>query len=634
MNRLMLAYRDMLLAAPMILGLLWVFDVPIHLGWPILQPSYLAVVVGLSIAAAYLVYPFREKPGALEIALGGLAMWAWFVCAINVEAWMYTAGTRGLDKLIPAAIGLVLLWDSLRRAAGMGIAVLIGLVGLYGVFGHHAPGQFEGTYVKPDRLLMYLFSDTNAVLGIVLQVVGGMVLAFIALGQLMGQSGATQFFNDISLALFGRKRGGPAKVAVTASSLMGMINGTAVGNILSTGVMTIPLMKRIGFPPHVAAGVEAVASNGGQLAPPVMGATAFLIAEFLQIPYSEVALAAALPAFLYYLTVFAQVDFYARLSPNIRPSDEAQPRLLSVFKTGWVFVLPIVVLVFLLFGLQYNASKSALIAAFSNVIPVLIVNRAALKPAFVIEFFVGAGRSLLPLMLIGAAAGIVIGVMNLSGLGFNITLSLGGIGETLGLLPMLITTALLAILLGLGMPTAAVYVVVSVLLAPALERMGVSALSAHMFVLYFGLASMLTPPVAIASYVAAGIARASMWKSGFAGLALGSSSFLLPFVFAVNPALLMQGSFSEILNSIVLMSLSGLLLSHAICHLGLVHGFVSWKAVPSLVASVIVALVSIWFTENSMICGAVACVAAGYLIVLVRGMTPFQHATHQAETEA
>lgn len=620
MNRMISIYRGVLLAAPLLLGILWAFDLPIRVGLPILEPSYLAVLVGVGCAATYLEYPFRRTPGVLEVAIGLAALAAWFICAANIEAWMYTSATRGPDKLIPATVGILLLWDALRRVAGKGIAVLIGGILLYGLFGHFMPGLLEATYVQPDRLVVYLFADTSGILGTVLQVVAGMVLAFVVLGQVMTQSGTTQFFNDTSLALFGRSRGGPAKVAVVASSLMGMINGTAVGNILSTGVMTIPLMKRTGFPRHIAAGIEAVASNGGQLAPPIMGATAFLIAEFLQIPYAEVALAAAIPALLYYLVLFGQVDFYARISPTVTANMVESPRLGRVVRSGWFFLTPIAVLLYLLFWEHYNASKSALIAALSSLIPLLIVDRRSLGWGFVVRFLIEGGRALLPLLMIGAAAGIVIGVMNLSGLGFNITLSLGQVGEAFGLFPVLLMTAFLCILLGMGMPTAAVYVVVAVLLAPALERMGVAPLAAHMFVLYFGLASMLTPPVAIASYVAAGIAHASMWKTGIAGLALGVSSFLLPFLFVYNPALLMQGSLNEVIASFVLAGLSGLLLSHAICYLGLVKGIALRKALPTLSASVVVALASLWFRHDVLVCVAVAIAAGTYLNFVVRRM--------------
>jgi len=621
MSKSVVIYRNILLALPLVLGVLWIFDVPLLLGIAILSPSYLAVIVGLGIASAFLAHPIRVQPGLFAIGVGALAMGAWFYCALNADAWLYTPHIRGPEKLIPALIGIALLCEALRRAAGLGIAALIAVMFVYGVFSQYAPGVLRGTSVPFDRYAIYLYSDTSGILGFVMEVVAGMVMAFVILGQFMKQCGTTHFFNDLSMSLFGRQTGGAAKVAVVGSSLMGMINSSTVGNILSTGVITIPLMKRSGFKPHVAAGVEAVASNGSQLAPPVMGATAFLIAEFLEIPYTEVALAALIPALLYYLILFAQVDFYARATKADVLEIDGIPAFGHVIKKGWLFFFPIAVLLILLFWVRHNPAESALIAAASNIVPLLILRREPINLKLVSDFFTEGGRSMLPLILIGAASGIVIGVMNLTGLGFNITLVLGQVGETYGLFPVLLITAFLCILLGMGMPTAAVYVIVAVLLTPILIKIGVAPIAAHMFVLYFGLASMLTPPVAIASYVAAGIAKTSMWKAGMAGLTLGSSSFLLPFLFAYNPALLMQGSWASIITSFCLAALSGMLLAYAMCFLGLVKGRGLVHGPVPFALSICVAASSLWVQDYTLGVGLIAAAGLAYLVWLVRGIS-------------
>jgi TRAP transporter 4TM/12TM fusion protein len=618
METLIARYRDVLLGLPLILGVLWIFDLPLLIGIAILTPSYLAVIVGLGIAAAFMVHPLRKQAGLLEVVIGLCAISAWFYCAANLEAWLFTPHIRGPEKLVPALVGIILLCEALRRVAGAGIAVLIVLMFTYGIFGQHAPGVFQGTQVPFDRFTIYLYSDTSGILGFVMDVVAGMVMAFVILGQFMKQSGTTHFFNDISMSLFGRHTGGAAKVAVTGSSLMGMINSSTVGNILSTGVITIPLMKRSGFKAHIAAGVEAVASNGSQLAPPVMGATAFLIAEFLEIPYTEVALAALIPALLYYLILFAQVDFYARATRASAIETVDLPVFGDVLKKGWLFLFPIVVLLVLLFWVRHNPAESALIAAAANIVPLLILRRTPLNVGFIRDFLLEGGRSMLPLILIGAASGIVIGTMNLSGLGFNITMSLGQVGEAYGLFPVLIITAFLCIVLGMGMPTAAVYVIVAVLLTPILIKSGVTPIAAHMFVLYFGLASMLTPPVAIASYVAAGIAKTSMWKAGIAGVTLGASSFLLPFMFAYNPALLMQGSWYEIIVSACFATISGLLLAYALCFLGLVKGRGRLHAALPFACSVIIAIAALWFKEQPALAFGAATAGLVYLVYLIR----------------
>jgi len=331
-------------------------------------------------------------------------------------------------------------------------------------------------------------------------------------------------------------------------------------------------------------------------------------------------MAALIPALLYYLILFTQVDFYARATKASAVEEIDLPVFLQVLKSGWLFLLPIAVLLTLLFWIRHSPGESALISAATNLIPLLILRRAPLNFSFVKDFLLEGGRSMLPLILIGAASGIVIGTMNISGLGFNITMSLGQVGEAFGLLPVLLITAFLCILLGMGMPTAAVYVIVAVLLTPILIKSGVTPMAAHLFVLYFGLASMLTPPVAIASYVAAGIAETSMWKAGIAGVLFGASSFLLPFLFAYNPALLMQGSWYDIITSTSLAMISGMLMAYAICFLGLVKGRGKAHAILPLVASVAVAYCTLGFNGHPLIKIVSGLFGLAYLVYLVRNI--------------
>jgi len=399
---------------------------------------------------------------------------------------------------------------------------------------------------------------------VVLAVASTVVLAFIIFSKCLEATGAGRFFDGISLAALGHYRGGPAKVAVASSSLFGLISGSSVANVVSSGIVTIPLMKRAGFSPSYAGAVEAVSSNAGQITPPVMGATAFIIAEFLQIPYSEVVLAAAAPAAVFYLVLLVQIDAYAaRHRLHGLPLAEL-PRLGSVLAAGWIYAIPVAALVYLMFWEGMNVSKAALYAAGSMLLLSFLGKREWSFRNLLRSLTIGVGEDMLAILLISAGAGVVIGALNISGLSFSITLLLTQTAQHAGIVAMLLLTALLSLVLGMGIPTSAVYVLLSVVLAPALVKMGMVPLAAHMFIFYFGLMSMLTPPVAMASYAAAGIAGASLWRTSWDGLRLGVSGYLLPFVFALNPALLWKGSALAIALACATVLLSGAMLGWAV----------------------------------------------------------------------
>jgi TRAP transporter 4TM/12TM fusion protein len=420
----------------------------------------------------------------------------------------------------------------------------------YAFIGYLLPQPFQAERLSAPSFVMYLYADTNGVPGQVMTIVGTLVLAFIVLGRLMEVSGAIKFFTDLALAAMGSKRGGPAKVAVVASSIFGSINGTAIGNIMSTGMVTIPLMKRTGFKPQFAAAIEAVASNGGQLAPPVMGATAFLIAEFLQVSYAEVVIAALVPAVLYYLCLFLQVDAIAVRYGLQGVAKNELPLVRPLLKTGWIFLLPLAILVYLLFGRGFNPALAALAAALVLFVMATIKQRRLMGAREAAEMAVGGGESMLPLLMIAGGAGVVIGVMNITGLGFSLSIVLSQIGASAGVFVMLLLTAAISIVLGMGMPTTAIYVVLSVVLAPALIDMGIAPMAAHLFIFYFGLLSFLTPPVAIASYVAAGLAGSGMWSTSWEALKLATMAYILPFLWVYNTAFILDGTPLEIVFAV------------------------------------------------------------------------------------
>ena len=553
------------LSALIFLGICWVADLPIRLNIGVVTASYIMLMLGISIAAGFLIRPgFRQnRTNISDLILGLIAIGVWFWSAIHYVDWLTDLAQRGPEKWIPGLIGILLLIEALRRFCGIAITLLTITFILYGFFGYFMSGVFEGAFVNPTRLILYFYADTGGVPGLILSIVCTIVFGFILMGELMKTGGGGQFLTDASLSLMGHYQGGPAKVSIIASSVFGSISGSTVGNVMSTGVVTIPLMKKTGLPGYFAAAVEAIASNGGQLAPPVMGATAFLIAEFLNISYTRVVGAAILPAIVYYVILFSQVDLMAKDNNLIGLDKSELPRFRDLLRERGLHLLPIVLLIILMFGFGFQPAKSALLCGISSLVIGGLLGSTRFNKKTFNNFINNACETLIPVILIGAAAGIIVGVLNITGLGFNLTLLLTDVGKTLGLLVMLMLTGVIAIILGMGMPTAAVYIVLSVVLAPAVTEMGVPVLAAHLFIFYFGLVSMITPPVAVASFVAAGIAKASIWKTSFTAIKLGIAAYLLPFLFVYNDSLLLEGNWYEITMVFATAIISGLMLSHA-----------------------------------------------------------------------
>ena len=545
---------DAYLGSLTLIGILWVAGLPQLIGTTWLDGQLLPVFIGLATAAALLRVPYNAEPRALDATLGVLALACWLWSAVNYDEWLITFAERTPAQWIPGAVALVLTLEAMRKTCGVAITVLVWAFVLYALVGG-ALGVAPGAVPQPAaELVLYLYADSQGVPGFIVRVVVTIVLAFVVLGKLMEQSGATKFFTDTAMRLMAHRRGGAAKVSIVASGAFGMINGSTVGNVMSTGIVTIPLMKRAGFAPSTAAAIEAVASNGGQLAPPVMGAAAFLIAEFLQIDYAQVALAAAVPAALYFLVIYLQVDAIAArtgLTGEAVRSDRGPGELL---RRHWTLVLPLAALLAMLFVLELDAAWAALAAAALLLVLSALRDPRSLSLGSLRQLVCGSGANLLPIVLIGAGAGVVVGVLNGTGLGFQLSLALAEVGASFGLFAMLAMTALLAVVLGMGMPTAAVYLVLSVVLAPALVDFGVTPLGAHLFLFYFGTLSMLTPPVAVASFVAAGLAGAGFWRTSAAGLKLAAAAYVAPFVWIYNPGVILDGTLAEIAIAIALLT--------------------------------------------------------------------------------
>lgn len=611
----------LLLGTVVVIGVAWILDLPQLVDVSLTEPEWIGALIGVGIAASLLSRPYLVSHRWIDALLGAIAIACWLWMSIHQNDWIIDIEGSTPAKLIPALLALALLIEGMRKVAGLPITLLVLVLIAYGLFGYLVPQPFQAATQSPQDFFFYLYSDGNAVPGRVLTIVATLVLAFIVLGRVMQVSGATQFFTDLALAMMGSRRGGPAKVAVVASSVFGSINGTAVGNIMSTGIVTIPLMKKSGFKPQFAAAIEAVASNGGQFAPPVMGATAFLIADFLQVDYSEVVLAALVPAVLYYVCLFLQVDAIAvRFGLHGLPKAEL-PRIRPLLRQGWVFFAPLAVLIYLLFFKRFDPAWSALVAALTLMILSGVRERRLLRLVELRDMVFGAGESMLPLLMIAGGAGIVIGVMNSTGLGFSLSLVLTQIGTNSGLFVMLLLTAAIAIVLGMGMPTTAIYVVLYVVLVPALVDMGISPMSAHLFIFYFGLLSFLTPPVAVASYVAAGLAGSGMWSTSWEGVKLAAMAYLLPILWCYNPALLLDGTWSEIAYAI-----STALVAATLMAKGMQGGwqntrFGSLVSIGMIGAAIAAGGSTVWFGANSPINLVVLLAGVGVFVLLRRPIT-------------
>lgn len=545
-TRLISQFKWLLCTLMVLLPVCYAANVQRLLNISIYDMQLLVLVLAMSLSAGFLIMAERAPrqwllAADLVCAIVTLGVGCYIAVdyqSISMEA-PYLPGW--LFALSGVMFGALLL--NLPGSAGFGILSVVLLFLAYGLFGHLVPGELQSRQTALSELVVYLAVDANGILGTALKVAVIIVIPYMLFGQLLARCGAADFFNDIALAGMGRFRGGPAKVAITASGLFGSISGSAVGNVVGTGVVTIPMMKRSGFSPTYAGSVEAVASTGGQLVPPVMGAAAFIMADFIGIDYSTVMLAALPSAILYYLAIFINVDLQSG-KHNIRAVDLSElPSALTTLKQGWHFLIPFFVLFYGLFALNMRPEMAAILAVVTLICVSLIFGyrgqRISFKELWSVVASAGAGVS--SLVIVCAAAGLIIGVLNISGLAFNLTLHIiNASGQNVFLLAII--TALISVVLGMGMPTVGVYILLATLVAPALVEIGIPVVAAHLFVFYFGLLSMVTPPVALASFAAANIAGAHAWRTSLTAMRLAWPAYIVPFLFLFSPALILEGT--------------------------------------------------------------------------------------------
>ncbi|MBP6332035.1 MAG: TRAP transporter permease [Aminivibrio sp.] len=501
-----------------------------------------SVHLGFVLVLVYLLYPARlsqrktgMKPTDVFFAVLGLAVGAYVV--IEYHDLMMRAGLPTTWDIVFGAACILLVLEASRRVVGLPITLVAMVFLAYAYWGPYFPGMFAHRGFSLTRIITHMYVTTEGILGMPVGVASTFVYLFILFGAFLHKTGLGKFFIDLALAATGHRVGGPAKVAVLASGLFGTISGSSVANVVTTGTFTIPLMKSIGYKPEFAAAVEAAASTGGQLMPPIMGAAAFVMSQFIGIAYIEIAIAAALPAILYYLAVGLMVHFEAkRLGLQGIPRNRL-PDLKKVFAEGWHLLLPLFVIVYLLVK-GYTPLRAALVCIIVTVAIAMMRKNTRLSLKDIFDALESGARSAIGVSAACACAGIIIGVVTLSGVGLKIAngivvLSGGSFFLTL------VLTMIASIILGMGLPTTAKYIVLASMAAPAIMKFGVPIMAAHLFIFYFGIVADLTPPVALAAYAGAGIAGADPVKTGFTGLKLAMAGFMIPYIFAYNPGLLL-----------------------------------------------------------------------------------------------
>ncbi|MET1413385.1 TRAP transporter permease [Roseibium sp. HPY-6] len=508
----------------------------------------------------------RGKEGSVAptdwvLLIASLASTGFIVLSLDALNLRLRAGTPFADpqNAWAAFVAVALMLELTRRVAGLALVVIALVFVGYSFLGPWLPGFLEHRGYDAKRFFSYIFTD-NGILGPTTAVSSTYIILFIIFAAFLQSSKVGDYFVNLAFATAGRARGGPAKVAVFASGLMGMINGTSAGNVVSTGSLTIPLMKRVGYQPQSAGAIEAAASTGGQIMPPIMGAGAFIMAEITGIPYTELVVAALIPAVLYFVSIYFMVDFEARRLGMRGMTNEEVPKFRNLAKQAFLF-LPIVILVGSLF-LGYSVIRAGTLAiASAAVVSWLTPFRMGIRE--IIEALRNASQMSIQIITVCATAGIIVGVISLTGVGARFSSLLFELAETSKLLA-LIFAMIISIILGMGMPTTAAYAVAASVVAPGLIELGIAPLVAHFFVFYFAVVSAITPPVALAAYAGAAIAGSEPMRTSVTAFRVGLAAFIVPYMFFYSPGLLLEASWLEIIRNAVTAIIGVYLLSGAV----------------------------------------------------------------------
>lgn len=553
MNELFERLRKILFPVYAVIGIMIIIDVPAYLKISIYTEQYLGIYLTMILSGTFLSTPWRKNAdfNAVDLILAVLCIPAGLYLTVKYPWIAMNMGTVTMWRTIWGGIAILLILEGLRRSMGYSLVIVCSVFLLYAKFGSYLPGILHCRSFTLGKLISYIYIDPNSLL-YMLSFGCTVGIAFIVFGQVLLNYGGGKAFINFALLFCGKAQGGSAKTAVVASSLVGTITGAPMSNVLLTGSVTIPMMKEAGYPPETAGAVEAVASSGGQIMPPIMGVAAFIIAETLGVAYSQVALAALIPAVLFYFATFVQVHMDAgKLKLKLIPKDQL-PTPRYAWENGWFIIPPIAVLLVCMFNLGLPAALSAIIAS-AVALPFVLAKEENRKTYFkqLLETLRETGDMMVGIGIVMAMAGIVVGCINATGLAFSLSLALTQLGANHVLL-LLVCAAVASLILGMGMPSVAAYSLVAILVAPSLIQFGIPAMAAHLFVFYFSVISNITPPVAVSCFAAAPLAGANPTKVGTTAFRLAIAAYIVPFAFCFTPELIMIGTVPNIIISFVL----------------------------------------------------------------------------------
>lgn len=509
-----------------------------YLNWNIFAAQPLAFTLTVTLVFTFLKSPGNVKRYALDYCLAFLSLVSGLYAVFFYDKIFDEAGNPSLLTLILGSMMIILVLEAVRRVYGWILTAIVGAFVIYPFLGPYIPGILRTRHYTYGRVIEGFYYQPDGLLGLPLDICVSIVSIFVFMGICFRLSGASNYMSNLALSIWGRSRGGPAKVAIVCSSAMGTITGSAAANVSTTGIFTIPLMKKTGYPPHYAAAVEAVASTGGLITPPIMGAAAFLMAEYLEVSYSVIMFAAAVPAFMYYLGVYMQVHFAAIRYNLMGLPEEEIPKIRDSWRFLYLIGFPIVILVISLAVFQQRPSVSGAIAVVSLILVTYTSRKTMLTPRKVLSALKETVEPLIQVVVVSAAAGLVVGTMMLTNLGATITRTAFALTGESALIALMLV-ALSAIILGMGMPATPVYIILVFAAVPTLLQLGVDPLAAHLFVFYFGIMSFITPPICVAVYVASAIAESRPLSTALTGLRLGIIGYLFPFIMVYCPEILL-----------------------------------------------------------------------------------------------
>jgi len=535
---------------------------------------YLYLLLALYLPPVFILYGAKRGVAKatvpwydLALAIAAFSIFIYLmVYAIEITNRGWAFGAPWQFNIICLIIVPIAL-EAVRRLGGNVLCGFAAFFAAYPLFADKMPGLLVGASFPLNSVLNYHILSTDSVLGLPLQIVGSLVIGYLIFGVVMTFTGGGKFFLDVAFSLFGAQQGGPAKVSVISSGMFGSLSGSVISNVLTTGAFTIPTMKKTGYQPHYAAAVEACASTGGCIAPPVMGAVAFIMASILQVPYWDVVAAAAVPASLYFWALFVQVHFYAGRHGLHGVERSTLPRIGPVLKRGWPYLMALGVLVFFIY--QQREAEAPFYASFALLVVSVVKGDVKVEVRKFIELVENVGFLIVEVTAVLVACGFILGSFSMTGLGSSFAREIVALAGNTPVL-LLVFGALASYILGMGMTITASYIFLAAILAPALVESGFSTIASHLFVLYWGLSSFITPPVAIGAFVAAGIAGADAMRTGLTATRLGMVLYVVPFVFIYEPALVLDAPLAEVPQVIVTAAVGLALMA------GAFEGYVFW----------------------------------------------------------